>query len=153
MLRRATEEDLPRLVELWMEMMNDHHDFEPRMELSKVADSAYQSYLLLHTRSAKSLIVLDEQDEGIVGFCCAYICQNLPMFEPSEFGYISDLAVTAAWQAKGIGTSLLKYTEEWFKKYNMNSLHLQVYSKNRKGKRFWEGKGFEPFVERLWLDL
>ena len=116
MLRRATEDDLPRLVELWMEMMHDHHAFEPRMVLTKFADSAYQSYLLLHMRSAKSLVVLDEQEEGIVAFCCAYICQNLPMFEPSEFGYISDLVVTASWQSKGIGTTLLKYVKELVQK-------------------------------------
>jgi len=155
MLRRAGPEDLPRLVELWMEMMHVHEGFDSRVVLTPGAPDAYKSYLASHARSSKSVVVLAEEDDGggVVGFCCAYMCQNLPTFIPAEFGYISDLVVAPARQGRGIGTQLLNYVKDWFQRYAISCIQLQVYSNNGPGRRFWAAKGFKPFVERQWLDL
>ncbi len=152
-LRKANESDLPRLVDLWMEMMGQHHEFEPRMELTALAPSAYRSYLLLHLRSPKSLVALIEDGEKVQGFCCAYVCNNLPMFKPSEFGYLSDIYVAPDLQRQGVGTQLLDYVSDWLKGVGITCLQLQVYRKNEKGRRFWEKKGFEPYFDRMWRDL
>jgi len=151
--REASEEDLPRLVELWSEMMRQHREFEPRVELTPIAPAAYQSYLLAHCRGAKSLILIAENEEGIQGFCCAYVCQNLPMLAPGEFGYISDMYVAPAFQSQGIGSEMLARIRSWFQERGQKSIQLQVYRENEKGIAFWKAKGFRPFFERMWLDI
>ena len=154
MLRRAVEEDLPRLVELWMEMMRGHEDFDPRVVLTAKAATAYRDYLQSHMRSAKSVVVVAEAEgDGVVGFCSAYMSRNLSMFAPEEFGYISDLAVAPSYQRRGVGTQLLEYVTEWFRRYDIRCVQLQVYSHNRVGRDFWAARGFKPFVERQWLEL
>lgn len=152
-LRKANEDDLPRLVDLWMEMMAQHHKFEPRIELTRLAPSAYRSYLLLHLRSPKSIVILVENAQGIHGFCCAYICNNLPMFKPSEFGYLSDIYITESLQRQGVGSQLLDFVSGWLKEIGIKCLQLQVYRKNEKGHQFWKNKGFEPYFDRMWLNL
>ena len=152
-LRRAGEADIPRLVDLWMEMMARHHEFEPRMVLAPTAPAAYHSYLLLHCRNPKSIVALAEVEGETVGFCCAYVCLNLPMFAPPEFGFISDLLVTAAKQRAGIGTALFDHVVEWFKGRGAGCVQLQVYHQNALGEAFWRSKGFTPFFERMWLDV
>lgn len=153
MLRRALGDDLPRMVEIWMEMMREHERFDNRLVLTSNAASSYQNYLLMHIRSPKSIVVVAEDEGRIVGFCCAYMCANLPMFQPSEFGYISDLAVDGACQRQGLGSQILDYVTEWFSRYAIRCIQLQVYSNNEQGKQFWSSKGYKPFVERRWLGL
>lgn len=152
-LRQASASDLPRLVELWLEMMEEHHAFEPRMVLTSVAPATYRTYLQLHLQSPRSMVVLDEADGETRGFCCAYVCQNLPMFAPAEFGYVSDLAVAAPYRGRGIGTELLEHVKKWFRSFGIECLQLQVYSNNERGREFWKSKGFTCYVERHWLDL
>ena len=52
-----------------------------------------------------------------------------------------------------MGTRLLEHVKDWFKRYDIHSIQLQVYRHNKNGRGFWRGKGFEPFVDRIWLDL
>ncbi|MBN1866150.1 GNAT family N-acetyltransferase [Candidatus Sumerlaeota bacterium] len=152
-IRRAVEADLPRLVELWLAMMREHCDFEPRLRLTPTAGPTYQSYLHLHCRNPRSRVVLAETEDRAIGFCCAYVCQNLPMFEPQEFGYVSDLCVVSEERGRGLGTRILDDVRDWFKGQGVECVQLQVYDSNEKGRRFWAAKGFAPFLERLWLDL
>lgn len=152
-LRLATETDIPRLVELWLEMMRDHEEFDPRVKLTTMAGFAYQSYLLLHVRGEKSIVVLAEQYGKIAGFCCGYVSSNLPMFAPAEFGYISDLYVLPPFRCRGIGTGLLARTLDFFKEQGATEAHLQVYHRNVAGKAFWKARGFDLFFDRMSLSL
>ena len=152
-IRRANDEDIPRAVELWLEMMRRHQEFDPRIDLSRTARAAYQSYLMLHARSEKSILLVAEDADGVQGFCCAYVCANLPMFTPPEFGLISDIYVRPEFRRQGLGTRMVRRVTDAFKKQGVRSAHLQVYHKNEKGKAFWRARGFEPFVDRMYLDL
>jgi len=152
-LRLATEQDLPAIVDLWLRMMREHEDFEERLELTNLAPAAYQSYLLLHSGKPNSHIAVAENDEGIQGFCCAYVSQNLPMFAPQQFGYISDLFVVPPFRGQGIGTQLLNHAREWFVRRGIRNMQVQVYSHNENGLGFWKARGFTPFFQRMWLDV
>ena len=153
-IRKATEQDIAQLVECWLRMMQEHQEFEPRIEMSSMADASYQSYLMLHLRSGKSrILVLVEEDGSIKGFICAYICQNLPMFLPAEFGYVSDLYVEPDYAGQGWGSKLMDETSAWFRKVGQTCVQLQVYDKNKRGKKFWETRGYQPFFERMWINL
>ena len=152
-IHAAREEDVPALVELWLDMMRDHEAFEPKIRLSPSAGYAYQSYLALHLRSPKSIVVLARQGRRTVGFCCAYVCQNLPMFLPAEFGYVSDLFILPGFRRQGVGSALMDRVTGFFSQAGVACAQLQVYRRNQGGRAFWERRGFEPFFDRMWLDL
>jgi GNAT superfamily N-acetyltransferase len=152
-LRRADESDLPILAEMWMDMMREHQEFEPRIDLTDEAQFAYQSYLMMHYHNPKSLVAIAEAEGKTIAFCCAFACQNLPMFLPGEFGYLSDIFVVPEFRRLGAGTQLLDRVREWFRGQGIRSLHLQVYNGNANGMCFWDSMGFEPFFQRMSLDL
>lgn len=148
-LRRAKDAHLPAIAGLWMEMMEEHQAFEPRIRLSDTAFHAYQSYLMVHSRDEKSLLEIARSEKEVVGFCCSYICQNLPMFEPEQFGYISDLYVKPAYRHQGLGKRLLESAREFFRAWQLEFVQLQVYHHNAQGRVFWEKNGFQPVFHRL----
>ncbi len=152
-LREAVEEDVPQVVRLWGEMMREHEGFESRLRLTENALPAYEVYLLMHLRSSRSLVLVAEWEEAVCGFCCAYVAQNLPMFEPPELGYISDLCVESGHRREGIGAALLEAARQWFRERQVLDLHLQVYVRNENGLGFWKSQGFEPFFQRMALKL
>lgn len=151
--RRARESDLPRLVELWMDMMAEHGRFEPRVRLAPAASYAYESYLMLHLRSPKSLVFAATEGGVAEAFCCAYVCQNLPMFLPAQFGYLSDLFVAPAWRRQGVGRRLFREACAFCRAHGVGGMQLQVYHRNGPGRAFWDALGFEPFFGRMALDL
>ncbi len=151
-LRDAIEEDVPQVVRLWGDMMREHEGFEARLRLSEKALPAYEMYLLMHLRSSRSLVRVAEREEGgVCGFCCAYVAQNLPMFEPPDLGYVSDLYVEPSRRREGIGRALLESVRLWFGERQIAELHLQVYVRNEKGLGFWKSQGFEAFFQRMVL--
>ncbi|HNY28471.1 MAG TPA: GNAT family N-acetyltransferase [Candidatus Sumerlaeota bacterium] len=153
-LREAVEEDVPRVVRLWGDMMREHEGFESRLRLSENALPAYEVYLLMHVRSSRSrVLVAEREDGGICGFCCVYVAQNLPMFEPRELGYISDLYVEPEHRRERIGRALIEAARQWFREQQVLELHLQVYVRNENGLEFWKSQGFEPFFQRRVLKL
>ena len=152
--RRATEADLATLTDLWMRMMAEHASFEPRLRLAPAARTAYYCYLELHCRGPRSLVLLAEETGGTVhGFCCAYVCQNLAMFLPAEMGYVSDLYLVPEARGKGLGREIMTMVLDWFRGQGVSSVQLQAYGANGAGRAFWKAMGFDPFFERMNLDL
>ena len=152
-VRRATELDVDRIVKLWLAMMDEHQAFDSRIRLTRNAGPSYRSYVSLHLHAPNSLVLVAEDDEGVRGFCCAYICRNLPMFDPPQFGYLSDIFLEPECRDGGTGTALVERTCEWFREKGQTVLQLQVYRNNEVGRTFWHAKGFEPYFDRMWLDL
>jgi len=153
-IRKARFEDIDRIVELWMEMMRAHQRFEPRLVLAANAAVEYRKFVSHYISHADSSIYVAERNNNeVVGYCLAFISQNLPMFEPETCGFISDLVVTEKQKRQGIGAALISQVKQWFQRQAVKNIQLQVYSHNTVGKRFWKKIGFENFFERLWLDL
>ncbi len=153
-IRKARFEDIDRIVELWMEMMRAHQRFEPRLILAANAAGEYRKFVSHYIAHADSSIYVAERNNNeVVGYCLAFISQNLPMFEPETYGFISDLVVTEKQKRQGIGAALISQVKQWFQRRAVKNIQLQVYSHNTAGKQFWKKIGFENFFERLWLDL
>ncbi len=152
-IRQACDQDVENIAELWMNMMSEHRTFEPRLRLSKIARGAYENYLALQLRSPRSHVLIAIKDNTIQAFSCAYIAQNLPMFHPPEFGYISDVYVVPQYRQSGLGKKLIKLMHDWFTSQNLEVCQLQVYRQNQAGREFWSAMGYQPFFDRMWHDL
>jgi ribosomal protein S18 acetylase RimI-like enzyme len=152
-IRRARSSDIDAVVELWIAMMQEHEHFEPHLKLSPNASQEYHNYATFHVLNRDSVLVVAEHKREIIGYCLAYRTKNLPMFMPEYYGYLSDLAVKAGHQRKGIGASLLKRVLDWMRQHGVRNMQLQVYEQNNKGKEFWKKQDFDWYVRGMWIDL
>ena len=152
-IRRARLEDANAIVELWMEMMGEHEQFEPNVNLAPDADKAYLHYASHHILHDDSIVVVAERNKRVVGYCLAFVTKNLPMFLPEYYGYLSDVTVQARMQQKGVGQSLFKRVTEWLRARGIANLQLQVYHRNELGRKFWDKVGCDNFVRGLWYNL
>src|SRR5512140_455377 len=92
-VREATSGDLPRIIELWSAMMDEHERNDGRIRLADGALAAYRAYTSYHLTSSESCLRVAEAGGQVVGFCLVTISRNLPMFLPPQYGYLSDLMV------------------------------------------------------------
>lgn len=152
-IRRARVSEVDTIVELWMAMMHEHEKFDSTIQLTDDANEHYRRYLQCHILDTNAIVVVALHNGHIIGYTLAMKCQNLPMFEPPEYGYISDMTVIPTQRGKKIGEAMFNRVIEWFRQQSIRSIQLQVYNGNIKGKRFWNRMGLRDFINRCWLDL
>jgi ribosomal protein S18 acetylase RimI-like enzyme len=69
-------------------------------------------------------------------------------FNGKKVGYISDLAVNAAFEGQGIGRILLNKAEEWARAEGCHLLSLYVFSNNSRARKIYEKLGFNEEVTK-----
>ena len=152
-IRRARVAEIDALVHLWMQMMREHEGFNSAVRLAPDASEHYRDYLRIHLLDSHSLIAAAIENERPIGFALAMRCQNLPMFQPEAFGYLSDLVVEPGRRSRGVGQRLFDRVVRWCREEGIGCLQLQVYAQNDRGRRFWERQGFRDLLSRQWLSL
>jgi ribosomal protein S18 acetylase RimI-like enzyme len=152
-IRRARVAEIDTLVNLWMVMMREHEELDPGIRLSPAAAEHYRSYLQMHMLDANAFVLVAVEGQRAIGFALAMKCLNLPMFQPEQYGYVSDMMVLPSHRRLGIGQKMLDRLMDWFRQSGIRCLQLQVYSGNEDGRRFWQRAGFRDFLHRMWLDL
>lgn len=71
------------------------------------------------------------KDEGFIGlFVANTLVGYLLMRIMSDYGHLTNIAVSAKHQRKGYGAELMKYSIEFFKKHNVKKMGLYVETKN-----------------------
>jgi GNAT superfamily N-acetyltransferase len=145
--------EIETLVRLWMQMMREHEQFNSAVQLAPDAAEHYRDYLRMHLLDSQSLIVVAIEEGRPIGYALAMRCQNLPMFQPEVFGYLSDMVVEPERRSRGVGQRLFDRVVRWCREEGIRCLQLQVYAQNEQGQRFWERQGFHDLLARQWLDL
>lgn len=139
-VRRATMDDLPFIRSLterfarfgtptWRDpaLMWRHH----QQSAEEVGESIDTS----------DLVLLAEDAQGTrLGFICATHATDFFTQEPQ--GYVSDLAVSAQAEGKGVGRKLLEHAEEWARTQGYRILTLDVFAANTPARAFYIHLGY-----------
>ena len=102
---------------------------------------------------SSSRVLLAESGGVPAGFCLMAITNNLKMFLPERYGYLSDLYVHPRARRQGIGRRLVESELAWLAEHGVASVQLQFYQFNKTGEAFWRAMGFEPYYTRMWRDV
>ncbi len=92
-----------------------------------------------------SLILIAEDEAGApAGFI--HLQTQYDYFNGEKHGYISDLAVSPAYEGQGAGRMLLDAAEAWAREQNYRLLTLYVFAGNTRARNIYEKRGFAPEV-------
>jgi len=152
-LRRAQETDFPRVVELWIEMMEYHLSFDPRFELAADHEESYLEYLRSIQENYDYALFVAEKEGTIVGYTIGMILSNPTVFALGRYGFIAEMAVSASEQRSGCGAKLWEHIRRWFYRRGITVIQLNVSPRNERGYRFWQKVGFNPFLHIMWHNI
>lgn len=155
-VRPATEDDLVEMSRLWREMMDYHAKVEPRFRPlpPPAGEEAWMSHMRKNVfGSEDSCIFVAEMGNRIVGQMIGLLRDEYAVFEPAQFGYVTDVAVDPAVRRNGVGRMLFEAVKNWFRERGVSRLRMMVAHNNTVSQPFWRAMGCTDYMDILWYDL
>ncbi len=141
MVRKATNNDIPAISELYREQFREMSKLIP--DFIKEGDQSIE-FLEKTVSNDESDILVYENDGTVVGFILLQ-AKARPDFDfmlPGKYCYIMDVIVTEAHRNKGFGTALMNSAKNWAKEQNCSFINLDVLVNNPKAVKLYENLGF-----------
>jgi GNAT superfamily N-acetyltransferase len=152
-IRKATEADVPGIVELWAEFMDFLARYERAFQRAPDGHEHFAATLRERLADGDAAVFVAEADTGLVGYCLARVNKRGLEFGGWEFGDIHHLAVTEGRRRTGIGRELFEAVRAWFVERGVSRVELRVVSANPVSASFWRRLGFRPYLEALWQEV
>ena len=152
MVRKATNNDIPAIAELYREQFRKMAKLIP--DFIKEGDQSIE-FLEKTISSDDSDILVYENDGRVVGFILLQ-AKERPDFDfmiPGKYCYIMDIIVTKAHRNKGFATALMNSANDWAKEQNCNLINLDVLVNNHGAIKLYEKLGFIPKAQEMYCKL
>ena len=142
-VREATEEDMPRIRELAMQIQKQHEDYGDINKLKTNARQIIDNFYRNIMKSSRIILFVADDGGEVVGYALGEIEKRDPFYEEEFFGILDEIIVDESHQSKGTGKKLLEEIFNWFRKNNIKYAELEVDRRNGKAHNIWEKQGFE----------
>ena len=149
LLRRATLDDIPAIIELWKEMMDFHKKRDPFFTRAVDGEQAFGQYLEKNINSETACVYVAIIGGTIVGYCQGTLEKHPPVLNVTDYGQVLDFAVTADYRRSGVGERLCNALQGWFVLKGVHRLEVRHSEFNEAASRFWEKMGYKPFLKTL----
>ena len=152
-IREADESDLEAMVNLWIEFIDFHKEFDIYFTRSNDGHEEFKKIIADRINDDNSYILVAEKKGEIIGFSTAAISKNSPIFAATEYGVIMSFAITTKHRRKGIGEKMLKKVIDWFRAQGIHRIEIRSSVFNKVSVAFWKKQNFTSFIERMYLEI
>lgn len=141
MIRKATEKDIPRLLELLRQVNRVHHDLRP--DLFKPHTTKYDEAQLRSLLSDESTPVFVYEQMSVLGYVFVRIEQTKDdrLLQDRRTLYIDDLCVDVEARGRHIGRQLFDHVHRWAEQQGCQSITLNVWAGNDAAFQFYRKAG------------
>ena len=153
MIRFAIEKDIPKILDLLLQVCLVHHSGRP--DIFKVGTKYDEKELktMLADKERPILVSTDEND-NVLGYCFCVFQQHKDnnVLTDIKTLYIDDLCVDEGLRGKHVGSELYEAALELAKENGCYNLTLNVWSCNPSAMRFYEKQGLVPqkiYMEKI----
>lgn len=152
MIRRATNKDIPKIIDLLKQVCLVHHKGRPDIFKIGTKYSAEELKAILKDDIRPILVSVDEND-NVQGYCfCIYQQHvNNSVLTDIKTLYIDDLCVDETLRGKNIGKKLYESAVKLAKDTDCYNLTLNVWSCNQSALKFYESLGLLP--QKIGMEL
>ena len=130
-IRRANENDIPRLLELLEQVLQIHADIRPDIQMIK--------------DDTKPIYVAADENDNCLGYAFCQL-QEQPFSNnmvPFTSLFIDDLCVDASTRGQHIGEKLFVHVKEEAKRLGCYEVTLNVWAGNTSAEKFYEKMGLK----------
>ena len=150
MIRRATQDDVPLLVQ-WMERLVVHVQISSKdpyvVNVEDGHEREFGTWFAEIIQSDSVAVYVAEENRGnAVGFIVGTI--TAPFLKASSIkriGQIDLCWVESAYREKGIARQLCSQVESWFKDRGIKYIDLQYLVGNTEAEKSWINLGYKPY--------
>ena len=145
MIRRAIEKDIPKIIDLLMQVCLVHHKGRPDIFNVGTKYSEDELKMLLKDEQRPILVSTNENDE-VMGYCFCIYQQHIDnsILTDIKTLYIDDLCVDESVRGQHIGRGLYQAAVELARASDCYNLTLNVWSCNESALRFYQEMGLAP---------
>lgn len=152
-IRKATTEDVPSILELWKELMDFHKQRDPIFSRSPVGHDSFAEFIRGHISSETASVFVANVGADTVGYCHAIIEKYPPVLEMQKYGLVQEISVTEKYRHIGVGRRLLQEAQSWFAGKGVHRIEARVSTSNSLATDFWASMGFTPYLETVFLEV
>lgn len=133
--------------------MDYHAHLDSRFQLAPQAEKRWTEALSSWLKDDDYRILVAEAKGRLVGYIIGTINSSPPVLLPPQFGFVSDICVAPEWRRSGVGRRLYETLQGWFKEQSLTAIQLNVAQRNPVAQAFWEGMGFQGYMEYMWKEI
>ena len=143
MIRKATEKDIPRLIELLHQVNMVHHELRP--DLFKPNTTKYDEAELRQLLADDLTPVFVYEQMTVLGYAFVRIeqTQGDRLLQDRQTLYIDDLCVDIAARGQHIGSQLFDFVHRWAEQQGYQSITLNVWAGNESAFKFYQKAGMK----------
>lgn len=146
LIRRAKQQDMPRILELLSQVLMVHHNGRPDLFKAGVRKYTEEELLELIADDTRPIFVGVNEDGLVVGYAFCVFIQHLSdnILTDIKTLYIDDLCVDEKLRGQHIGKQLYEYVLAFAKEQGCYNVTLNVWELNASAKKFYESCGLVP---------
>ena len=145
MIRRAVENDIPRIEELLSQIDLIHHNGRP--DIFKIGKKYLREEISeIIADDERPILVATDENDVVTGYCFCIFLQHVndSILTDIKTLYIDDLCVDEKLRGRHIGKELYDAAIKLAKESGCYNLTLNVWSCNPSAMRFYEAQGLAP---------
>lgn len=151
MIRRASNKDIPRIIELLHQVNMVHHVIRPDLFKPHTTKYNEQELETMLDDDSKPIFVYDD---GLVlgyAFCQVTEVRGNQLLEDIKTLYIDDICVDENARGRHIGKALYEYVRDYAKSIGCNNITLNVWEGNDSAISFYKNMGMQ--VQKTTMEI
>ena len=145
-VRRATEKDIPRILELLVQVDMVHHNGRPDLFKGPATKYNEEELKVLLADEEKPVFVCVDEEDRVLGhaFCIHQQVIGNSVLTDVRTLYIDDICVHEDARGKHVGKALYEAVVEYAKAHDFYNITLNVWACNPGAMKFYEAMGTVP---------
>jgi ribosomal protein S18 acetylase RimI-like enzyme len=151
MIRKASNKDIPRIIELLHQVNMVHHVIRPDLFKPHTTKYNEQELETMLDDDSKPIFVYDD---GLVlgyAFCQVTEVRGNQLLEDIKTLYIDDICVDENARGRHIGKALYEYVRDYAKSIGCNNITLNVWEGNDSAISFYKNMGMQ--VQKTTMEI
>ena len=145
-VRRAGEKDIPRILELLIQVDMVHHTGRPDIFKGPATKYSAEELKAIVKDDKTPVFVCVDNNDSVLGhaFCIYKQVIGDSVLTDIKTLYIDDICVDEAFRGKSVGKTLYNYVIDYAKEQGFYNVTLNVWTCNNGALKFYEAMGLKP---------
>ena len=143
MIRKASKNDIPRVIELLHQVNMVHHVIRPDLFKPHTTKYSEQELEAMLNDSSKPIFVYDDGTVWGYAFCQISEVSHHSLLQDIKTMYVDDICVDEDARGRHIGSAIYDYVRDYARSIGCNNMTLNVWEGNEPALCFYRKMGMQ----------